>query len=77
MALEHRVLKLENQFRPQAFCRVTTWYEHCEPKEAAIARLGKTGPDDVIIVFATWETCTRPGRHRHDDAEVIIHPRRG
>jgi hypothetical protein len=77
MSHERRLQRLQAQLTPQARVIVVDWYEDCEPQEAAIARAGETGPNDIVMICATWATCTRPPGHTHDDAEVIIHPRRG
>jgi hypothetical protein len=76
MALEARVLKLETQLVPEAKVRVVEWFERCEPQEEAIKRAGEVGPDDLVIICATWLSCTRPGKHRHDDALVVVHAKR-
>ena len=75
MSLPSRVLKLETQFVPQARVLVTDWFEGCETKEQALRRVGPINPDDLVILCSTWLTCTRPGRHTHDDERVIVHPK--
>jgi hypothetical protein len=78
-AISHkrRLQRLQTQLTSQARVIVVDWYEDCEPQEAAIGRAGKLNPNDIILVCASWSTCTRPAGHRHDDGEVIVHPRRG
>ena len=74
--LNGRVERLEDAVTPGACCRVTTWFDACEPQKAALARLGKVGPDDVVVLLANWTPCNRPRGHHHRDAEVVITPRR-
>ena len=71
-----RLLRLESRISPQARVIVVDWFETCEPREAAIKRAGKVNPNDVLIVCSTWLRCTRRGKHRHDDAQVVVHAKR-
>ena len=73
--LDSRVERLEDAVAPDACCRATVWYHECEPQKAAVQRLGRIGPEDVVILLANWTPCPRPGRHRHHDAEVLVTPR--
>jgi hypothetical protein len=73
--VEMRVVRLEAEFTPEAFCRVTTWHRRCESRKDALARLEPIGKRDLAILLSDFGLCERRDRHTHDNAEVKLWPR--
>jgi hypothetical protein len=79
--LEKRVRTLEQEINPLHRIFQVTWVEHCECREAAVARATAAGARETdvieILQLCTFrgERCPhygQPHRHTYDDARKLV-----
>jgi hypothetical protein len=87
MALESRVIKLEDRLRPQAWIYLLVIYtpeegvgwraEGCETEAEAMARMPQVSPQDLLMVHQAWGCDRRGTPHSHRDDPIQRWPRHG